>query len=183
MPHGNRVPRQPRQSPQVHERRPEDARVEQQPREAEFCAGLIPDGVGRGVLETTPAGDALTQWFEAVAKEPSSDREAVIQQKIDQNRGKVRVAADLSAKGIAEIEAEERMQTVLAEQALTDFEVLARGVSASPGAAKGEIVFSAPDAVDAERLRHYRQRSAGRNLNPHQLARDWFAAPKGHEQR
>jgi phage shock protein A len=49
--------------------------------------------------------------------------EAVIQQKIDQNRGKVRVAADLSEKGIAEIEAEERMQTELAEQALTSFEV------------------------------------------------------------
>jgi phage shock protein A len=49
--------------------------------------------------------------------------EAVIQQKIDQNRGKVRVAADLSQQGIAEIEAEERMQSTLAEQALTDFEV------------------------------------------------------------
>jgi phage shock protein A len=49
--------------------------------------------------------------------------EAVIQQKIDQNRGKVRVAADLSEKGIAEIDAEERMQSVLAEQALQDFEV------------------------------------------------------------
>jgi SOS response regulatory protein OraA/RecX len=49
--------------------------------------------------------------------------EAVIQQKIDQNRGKVRVAADLSEKGIAEIQAEERMQAQLAEQALTDFEV------------------------------------------------------------
>jgi pyruvate, orthophosphate dikinase len=30
-----------------------------------------------------------------------------------------------------------------------DFDVLARGVNASPGAAKGEIVFSAPDAVAA----------------------------------
>jgi chromosome segregation ATPase len=49
--------------------------------------------------------------------------EAVIQQKIDQNRGKVRVAADLSEKGIAEIQAEERMEAELAEQALTDFEV------------------------------------------------------------
>ena len=49
--------------------------------------------------------------------------EAVIQQKIDQNRGKVRVAADLSEKGIAEIQAEERMQAELAEQALTNFEV------------------------------------------------------------
>ena len=49
--------------------------------------------------------------------------EAVIQQKIDQNRGRARVAADLSEKGIAEIKAEERMQAQLAEQALTDFEV------------------------------------------------------------
>jgi phage shock protein A len=49
--------------------------------------------------------------------------ESVIQQRIDQNRGKVRVAADLSEQGIAEIKAEERMQGQLAEQALQDFEV------------------------------------------------------------
>jgi phage shock protein A len=49
--------------------------------------------------------------------------ESVIQEKIDQNRGKVRVAADLSSKGIAEIDAEERMQATLAEEALTSFEV------------------------------------------------------------
>ena len=42
--------------------------------------------------------------------------EAVIQQKIDQNRGKVRVAADLSEKGIADIQAEERMQAEMAER-------------------------------------------------------------------
>ena len=35
----------------------------------------------------------------------------------------MRVAADLSEKGIAEIDAEERMQSVLAEEALTNFEV------------------------------------------------------------
>ena len=49
--------------------------------------------------------------------------ESVIQEKIDRNRGKVRVAADLSSKGIAEIDAEERMQATLAEEALTNFEV------------------------------------------------------------
>ena len=49
--------------------------------------------------------------------------ESVIQRKIDENRGKVRVAADLSQKGIAEIDAQERMQSQLAEQALQDFEV------------------------------------------------------------
>jgi len=49
--------------------------------------------------------------------------EAVIQDRIDKNRGKARVAADLSQKGIAEIDAEERMQVTLAEEALTNFEV------------------------------------------------------------
>ena len=49
--------------------------------------------------------------------------EQVIQQKIDQNRGRVRVAADLSKEGIAEIAAEERMQGVMAEEALSNFEV------------------------------------------------------------
>src|SRR4051812_30014766 len=32
-----------------------------------------------------------------------------------------------------------------------DYKVIARGVNASPGAAKGEIVFTAPDAVQAEK--------------------------------
>ncbi len=35
----------------------------------------------------------------------------------------MRVAADLSEKGIAEIKAEERMQAQLADQALSEFEV------------------------------------------------------------
>ena len=67
--------------------------------------------------------------------------ESVIQQKIDQNRGKVRVAADLSSKGIAEIDAEERMQTVLAEEALTNFEV-------ELGLKSPETTRSAPAAKD-----------------------------------
>jgi phage shock protein A len=49
--------------------------------------------------------------------------EQVIQGKIDQNRGKVRVASDLSSEGIAEIAAEERMQASMAEDALKDLEV------------------------------------------------------------
>ncbi len=49
--------------------------------------------------------------------------EDVIQRQIDENKGKVRVAADLSAEGIEEIEAEERMEESLAEEALRDFEV------------------------------------------------------------
>ena len=65
----------------------------------------------------------LSETFDVNLTTDFGEIESVIQQKIDQNRGKVRVAADLSQKGIAEIEAEERMQAQLAEQALTDFEV------------------------------------------------------------
>lgn len=65
----------------------------------------------------------LAEGFEMNLTTDFGQIEQVIQQKIDQNRGKVRVAADLSEKGIAEIKAEERMQSVLADQALTDFEV------------------------------------------------------------
>ncbi len=49
--------------------------------------------------------------------------EDVIQGKIDANRGTARVAADLSHQGIADIQAEERMEKSLAEDALKDLEV------------------------------------------------------------
>jgi len=65
----------------------------------------------------------LSETFDVNLTTDFGQIEGVIQQKIDQNRGKVRVAADLSEKGIAEIKAEERMQGQLAEQALQDFEV------------------------------------------------------------
>jgi phage shock protein A len=65
----------------------------------------------------------LSETFDVNLTTDFGEIESVIQQKIDQNRGKVRVAADLSEKGIAEIKAEERMQGELAEQALQNFEV------------------------------------------------------------
>jgi phage shock protein A len=65
----------------------------------------------------------LSETFDVNLTTDFGEIESVIQQRIDQNRGKVRVAADLSHKGIAEIQAEERMQSQLAEQALSDFEV------------------------------------------------------------
>jgi hypothetical protein len=48
--------------------------------------------------------------------------EQVIQGKIDKNRAKVRVAADLSQEGIESIKAEERMEKAMAEDALVQFE-------------------------------------------------------------
>ena len=65
----------------------------------------------------------LSETFDVNLTTDFGEIESVIQQRIDQNRGKVRVAADLSQKGIAEIAAEERMQSVLAEEALSNFEV------------------------------------------------------------
>ena len=65
----------------------------------------------------------LSETFDVNLTTDFGEIESVIQQKIDQNRGKVRVAADLSSKGIAEIDAEDRMRAQLAEQALQNFEV------------------------------------------------------------
>lgn len=49
--------------------------------------------------------------------------EQVLQQRIDTNRGRTRVAVDLSHKGIADIQAEQRMEQAMAEDALKDLEV------------------------------------------------------------
>src|SRR5262247_125689 len=65
----------------------------------------------------------LSETFDVNLTTDFGEIESVIQQKIDQNRGRVRVAADLSQEGIAEINAEERMRDQLAEQALQNFEV------------------------------------------------------------
>ena len=65
----------------------------------------------------------LSETFDMNLTTDFGELETVIQQKIDQNRGKVRVAADLSSKGIAEIQAEEKMQAAMADDALTQFEV------------------------------------------------------------
>ncbi len=49
--------------------------------------------------------------------------EQVIQEKINLNRARARVAADMSGEGVAEIEAEEAMEAAMAEQALAEFEI------------------------------------------------------------
>jgi len=49
--------------------------------------------------------------------------EQVIQERINLNRAKSRVAADMSGEGVEEIKAEEAMEKAMAEQALKDFEI------------------------------------------------------------
>ena len=65
----------------------------------------------------------LSESFDMNLTTDFGQLEHVIQQKIDTNRGKARVAADLSEKGIAEIESEERMEQALAEDALSELEI------------------------------------------------------------
>ena len=65
----------------------------------------------------------LAQTFNFDVTTDFGELEAVIQERIDLNRGKSRVAADLSEEGIAELEAEERMEETMAEDLLQQFEV------------------------------------------------------------
>ena len=66
---------------------------------------------------------ALAQSFNMDVTTDFGQLEQMIQGKIDKNRGKARVAADLSQEGLASIQAEEKMEKVMAEEALTNFEV------------------------------------------------------------
>ena len=64
----------------------------------------------------------LAESFEMNVTTDFGELETAIQQRIDNNRGKARVAADLSARGIDEIRAEQRMEEHQAEDALLRFE-------------------------------------------------------------
>ena len=66
---------------------------------------------------------ALAESFDLNITTDFGQLEQVIQSKIDKNRGKARVAVDLSSEGLENIEAEERMQKAMAEEALSQFEV------------------------------------------------------------
>jgi phage shock protein A len=65
----------------------------------------------------------LAQSFNFDVTTDFGELENMIQNKIDVNRAKVRVAGDLSREGIAEIEAEQRKESVEAEDLLQQFEV------------------------------------------------------------
>jgi phage shock protein A len=65
----------------------------------------------------------LAQSFDMNVTTDFGQIEDVIRRRIDSNRGVARVAADLSQHGVAEVEAEQRMQKVMAEDALKELEV------------------------------------------------------------
>jgi phage shock protein A len=66
---------------------------------------------------------ALSQSFDMDLTTDFGQLESMIQGKIDANRGKARVASDMSAEGIADIDAEERMEVVMADDALKELEI------------------------------------------------------------
>jgi phage shock protein A len=65
----------------------------------------------------------LSQSFDINLTTDFGQLEGIIQGKIDANRGKARVASDLSSEGIQNIVAEERMEKSMAEDALKGLEV------------------------------------------------------------
>ena len=65
----------------------------------------------------------LSESFDVNVTTDFGQLEDVIQRKIDANRGKARVAADMSKTGIDEIKAEQRMESSMAEDALKDMEI------------------------------------------------------------
>ncbi|MFV2065743.1 MAG: PspA/IM30 family protein [Pirellulales bacterium] len=65
----------------------------------------------------------LSQDFNLDVTTDFGQIEQVIQEKINLNRGKTRVAADLSNEGIEDLEREEAMERVMAEDALREFEM------------------------------------------------------------
>jgi phage shock protein A len=76
--------------------------------------------------------------------------EDVIQRRIDANRGTARVAADLSAEGLHKIDAEERMEKSMADDALKDLEVELgmRAPETTPVAAQAKDLGPAEEAVE-----------------------------------
>jgi len=65
----------------------------------------------------------ITQSFNMDVTTDFGQLEDVIQRKIDTNRGKARVASDLSSEGLDKIHAEEKMEKSMADDALKDLEV------------------------------------------------------------
>ena len=65
----------------------------------------------------------ITESFDMNVTTDFGEVESMIQRKIDHNRGRARVAADMSSKGIELIKAEEAAEKAMAEDLLSKFEV------------------------------------------------------------
>jgi len=94
----------------------------------------------------------LSESFNVNLTTDFGELEQVIQGKIDKNRGRARVAADLSSEGLATIEAEEQMEAILAEDALQELESelgLPPGGAAAPPARAPQRVTETVEIEEA----------------------------------
>lgn len=84
----------------------------------------------------------LAEQFDFNVTTDFGQLENVIQEKVDKNRAKVRVSSDMSSKGVADIEAETRMESQMAEDALKKLEMemgLATPATAQTAPAQKEL--------------------------------------------
>ena len=92
----------------------------------------------------------ITESFDMNVTTDFGEVEAMIQRKIDHNRGRARVAADMSSKGIELIKAEEAAEKVMAEDLLSKFEVQL-GLKSPETTPVAETVKSLGPAVEKAR--------------------------------
>lgn len=76
--------------------------------------------------------------------------EQVIQERISNNRGKARVAADLSSDGIEDIERQEKMEEAMADEALRGFEVEMGLVTPQTAAIEDDVKELGPANTETE---------------------------------
>ena len=92
----------------------------------------------------------LAQSFNFDVTTDFGELEQVIQDKVSLNRAKVRVAADLSGEGIVEIEREEAMEAVMADQALREFEIQMGMVTPETAGVKESVKQLGPNVQQVE---------------------------------
>jgi phage shock protein A len=92
----------------------------------------------------------LAQSFNFDVTTDFGELEQVIQDKVSLNRAKVRVAADLSGEGIEQIEREEAMENVMADQALREFEIQMGMVTPETAGVKESVKQLGPNVQQVE---------------------------------
>jgi phage shock protein A len=94
----------------------------------------------------------LSQTFSFDVTTDFGELENLIQEKIDVNRARVRVAADMSAQGMEQIEAEKALEASQAEDLLSKFEVEMGLKTAETAQIPQSAVGLGPETVSAEQL-------------------------------
>ena len=92
----------------------------------------------------------ISESFDMNVTTDFGEVESMIQRKIDTNRGRARVAADMSSKGVEQIKAEEAAEKAMAEDLLSKFEVQL-GLKSPETTPVAETVKSLGPAVEKAR--------------------------------